>query len=289
MTEAAKAGLVFDLIDTATKLSATNSGKAASVIFLGVCYDVSMPTNFIKMQGLGNTFVVCLGPEKLSTDYVRKACEVNQVDGLLMVTPISKHSVKMKYWNADGSLAEMCGNGIRCVVRFAVDKHLVEHGNIEVQTDAGILQAKWDGVDPNKIEVQVGKAKVENAPIKLRNREFFKVNVGNPHAITFVEDVNKEPVTTLGPIVENDSHFPNRTNVEFVQVESSSKIKLRAWERGVGETKACGTGMVAAALTASHIKKTLLPLTVAVPGGEAKVWLDETGYFRMLGPAQYEN
>lgn len=112
-------------------------------------------------------------------------------------------------------------------------------------------------------------------------------SVGNPHAITFVNDVDTAPVTTLGPKVETDGLFPNKTNVEFGQIVDPNKIKLRVWERGVGETKACGTGMCASAIVASKYKHTTLPITVQVPGGLAKIWLDDSGYTRMLAPAHY--
>lgn len=247
-----------------------------------------MKKAFTKMHGLGNTFVVLRGPLQLPSEEVRSYCDnygPERADGLLVVSPLSDSSVEMKYWNGDGSPAEMCGNGLRCVVRFAVENGLVERGNIIVKTDAGPLEAVWDGKDSEKIEVQVGKATVNNNPISLFNKRFYVVDVGNPHAVTFVKDTASEPVGELGPKVENDEHFPNRTNVEFVEVQGSNKIRLRTWERGVGETKACGTGMVAAANVCMSQNKTSFPLTAEVLGGQAKIWKDADGYTRMLGPA----
>lgn len=240
------------------------------------------------MQGLGNTFVVLRGPLELDTRQVVKLCEQygpEQSDGLLVISPISDRRIEMKYWNSDGSVAEMCGNGLRCTTRFAVDNQLVQPGQFEVETGAGLLQVVWDGNDPNMIEVQVGKASAEPDPITLFDTELYEANVGNPHAVTFVSDIATAPVQELGPKIEAHEHFPKHTNVEFVEVQDVHTIKVRIWERGVGETLACGTGMVAAANVAAQRKAVELPVTVKVPGGEARVWLDEQGFSRMLGPA----
>lgn len=241
------------------------------------------------MQGLGNKFVVLSGPLDLSAAEVIAYCKQfgdEPADGVLVVSPLTEHSVKMKYWNADGTLAEMCGNGLRCVVRFAIDSKMVQPGELIVKTDAGDLKGIWDGNNPSQIEVQVGKANVSTTPLELFGKQFFEVNVGNPHAVTFVDDLDTAPVKTLGPEVENNSRFPHRTNVEFVVVEGNNEISLRTWERGVGETLACGTGMVAAANVAVTLKNKTFPLIVNVLGGKAKVWLDEAGYTRMIGPAE---
>ena len=209
----------------------------------------------------------------------------SDVDGLLVVTSINDKLVEMKYWNHDGSVAEMCGNGLRCVTRFAVDNKLVAPGNFNVKTDAGILAVIWGGEDPNVIEVQVGKVKVSQASISRQNLDFAIAAVGNPHAVTFVEDITFAPVRTLGPEIENDAYFPNKTNVEFVQIISPRQITMRIWERGVGETKACGTGMVASATVGFKKGFTEYPVEVTVPGGRAKIWVDEAGYSRMVAPA----
>ncbi len=247
-------------------------------------------TQVVRMQGLGNRFVVIRGPFKLDANKIINLCssEVDGgADGVLIVTPINSFHVNMQYWNADGSEAEMCGNGLRCVARFAVDNGLVKPGEFIVKTKVGNLKAIWDGIDPNTIEVQVGRVKIVTAPTALENLQFYYVDVGNPHIVTFVDNVDKTPVTTLGPVLEVKPNFPNRTNVEFVEVLSLGKIKMRVWERGVGETQACGTGMVACARLSHEIMKTELPVIVQVPGGEAKVWLDNQGYCRILGPAEY--
>ncbi len=243
---------------------------------------------FTKMHGLGNDFVVLQGPFSITTERVRQLCDRHTgvgADGLLVISPAGD-DIKMEYWNNDGSTAEMCGNGLRCAVRFAVENQLVRPGEFSVQTAVGPLKVVWDGEDPEAIEVQVGKVIAATDPVTVCGQTFYEASVGNPHAITFVDSAVEAPVTTLGPQVEKDSHFPNKTNVEFAQVVEGDRLRLRIWERGVGETLACGTGMVAAATVASRLGKTKFPVTVEVPGGNATIWQDDEGYARMRGPAE---
>ncbi len=247
-------------------------------------------TKVTRMQGLGNRFVVFRGPYELEPTQIIDSCNPQAdggADGVLIVTPVDDSQVKMQYWNADGSEAEMCGNGLRCVARFAVDNKMVKPGRFIVETKAGNLKATWDGKNPEQIDVQVGCVKMVTEPIALEGLLFYQADVGNPHIVTFVDNIDKAPVKTLGPVLEIDPHFPNHTNVEFVEVVSPDKLKMRVWERGVGETQACGTGMVACACLSNEIMKTKLPVSVQVPGGQAKVWVDDEGYCRMLGPAKY--
>ncbi len=239
------------------------------------------------MEGLGNTFFIAEGPLKIMPSKVEELC--NQpfgegADGVLVVTPQSPKRVKMEYWNADGSVAEMCGNGLRCVAYYAVDTKMVEPGKFTVDTPVGSLKVEWDGNTYNDVETQVGKVKIEEDPIELYGSQFYTANVGNPHAITFVKDPKTSPVTELGIKVENDPHFPNKTNVEFMRVLPENRIEMRVWERGVGETKACGTGIVAVAALARKLDLCDFPVTVMCLGGEAKVWEDDEGYMRMKAP-----
>lgn len=244
--------------------------------------------DFTKMHGLGNDFIVLKGPAGIETEKIRQLCDRHMgvgADGLLIISPAEK-GVKMDYWNSDGSSAEMCGNGLRCVARFAVDNQMVTPGEFVVQTAVGPLKVVWDGDDPSAIEVQVGKVLANNRAITICGESFYEANVGNPHAVTFVDNTESTPVASLGPNVENDKHFPNKTNVEFAQVIDKNKLRIRIWERGVGETLACGTGMVATVAVANKLGKTEFPATVEVPGGQATVWLDDEGYARLKGPAE---
>lgn len=238
------------------------------------------------MQGLGNTFVVFKGPLSLTKEEIISYCQQYgdiRADGLLLVTPMDDQTVQMKYWNSDGSMAEMCGNGLRCVTKFAVENSLIKPGSFNVHTDAGVLNVIWDGKDEN-IEVQVGKVSLGQV-LDIEGHTFHTANVGNPHAVTFVSNISEAPVKELGQKVEHNSNFPNKTNVEFVEVLGDHEISLRTWERGSGETLACGTGMTASAMVSAEIKNVEYPMTVKVLGGEAKLWLDDSGFTRMKGPA----
>lgn len=241
------------------------------------------------MQGLGNTFVVFKGPLELTeAEVVSYSLQYGptKADGLLVVSPLDARTVQMKYWNSDGSIAEMCGNGLRCVTRFTVDNHFVQPGSFSVITDAGKLDVTWGGIDENNIEVQVGKVELKGE-IELEGHNFHIASVGNPHAATFVTNLDQFPVAEFGPQIENDRHFPNRTNVEFIEIIDNHTISVRTWERGSGETLACGTGMVASAAVSAAFKAIQYPMTVKVRGGNSRVWIDDEGYARMQGPALY--
>lgn len=241
------------------------------------------------MNGLQNDFIVFRGPVDMPGETVARLCDRETgigADGVLVVTRDNTDPVRMDYWNADGSRAEMCGNGLRCVARFAVDHALVEAGEFIVQTPVGPLEVNCSSNPQDDVEVQVGKVKYQRDPVTLAGLLFYVANVGNPHAITFVQNTEETAVTTIGPTIENDGHFPNKTNVEFVEMIDKEHIRLRVWERGVGETQACGTGMVASAVVSSQVNKTQLPVTVEVRGGVAKVWVDEEGFARLLGPVE---
>jgi diaminopimelate epimerase len=243
--------------------------------------------SFTKMQGLGNDFIVIRGPFSLTPKRIRQLCDRHfgiGADGLIVVSPVSQKMVKMQYWNTDGSSAEMCGNGLRCVVRFAITNNMVSPGDLVVMTPAGNLSCFWDGQSKN-IQVQVGKVINEHATHKIGGHLFHTMNVGNPHAVCFVDGVNEIQLEDVGPRIENHSAYPKKTNVEFAQVHGNS-LKLKIWERGVGATLACGTGMVASAVLASQAFGLDLPIKVEVPGGSADVDIDSSGYATLSGPAE---
>jgi len=246
-----------------------------------------MNEDFVQMDGLGNTFVVYKGPKVIECAEVSRLCRIQSTDGLLVVTPIDSSTVEMKYWNADGSTAEMCGNGLRCSARFAVDESMVMPGKFTVRTDSGDLEVKCSADRGSLVEAQIGRVEIAKEVLVIEELEFHKASVGNPHAVTFVDSAQKAPVKSLGPRVENNPAFPDKTNVEFVEIVDQHSLKLRVWERGVGETQACGTGMVAAAAVASDKLKIEYPVKVSVMGGEAKIWVDDKRYMVMSGPAKY--
>ncbi len=244
--------------------------------------------DFTKMHGLGNDFIMIKGPCEVDTMTIARLCDRHTgigADGLIVVTALENGRLKMDYWNADGSDAEMCGNGLRCVIRFAVVNEMTEPGIIEVETPVGVLKGDWDGKNRKEITVQVGKVKNHNETVDIEGFTFHTADVGNPHAIAYVDDLDAIEVDEIGPVVEYDHAFPDKTNVEFVEVIDKNDIRIGIWERGSGLTLACGTGMVTCAVVSQDLGKIELPTTVQVPGGQAKIWVDDEGYARMMGPA----
>jgi diaminopimelate epimerase len=240
--------------------------------------------DFVKMEGLGNDFVVVRGPYEPSAETVAAWCDRRHgigADGVLVVTPIDATTVRMGYWNADGSPAEMCGNGLRCVARYAVDEGLVEATEFTVQTAVGERAVIVSGDRPR---VELGPVEATGAQASLAGFDLATVSVGNPHAVTFVPDCYAVPVEAVGPVVEGDPTYPQRTNVEFATVVTPDRIALRVWERGVGETLACGTGAAATVAEAFRSGLTGPSVTVLLPGGELLVEIVD-GVAWIEGPA----
>lgn len=242
--------------------------------------------DFVKAEGLGNDFIIV--PERLraAPDRIAAWCERKTgigADGVLEVTPIDESSVAMRYWNADGGSAEMCGNGLRCVALVAVELGLVPGPILTVHSAVGVHPAT---VLPGGIvRAFVG------APHAFRTEELTvaghrvrPVGVGNPHAVLFVDDVGEAKVAEIGSKIEGDPIFPEGSNVEFVEMDEGSRIKVRVWERGVGETRASGTGATAAAFAARAVGELGDAVTVALPGGELLIEFDDDGAW-MTGPA----
>jgi diaminopimelate epimerase len=242
--------------------------------------------DFVKMEGLGNDFVVLDGPVSPAAADIAAWCDRRRgigADGVLAVTPRGDARVQMEYWNADGSPAEMCGNGLRCVARYAVDKELVSTPEFIVETAVGErpVSVRPDGT----VRALVGSFSESGADTyELAGYRLDAVSLGNPHAVAFVEDCYSVPVDAVGPIVEGDEHFPERTNVEFATVVSSERIDLRVWERGVGETLACATGAAAVAALAHRRGLSGPRVTVVVPGGPLLLEIDGDHVW-MEGPA----
>ena len=243
--------------------------------------------DFVKMHGLGNDFVVVRGPCRPSPEEVIRWCDRRRgvgADGVLVVTPLSSRAVEMGYWNADGSPAEMCGNGLRCVSRYAVDEGLVEGPDFVVLTPVGErpVTVRPDGT----VRALLGETSAAGVgTLELAGYRLEPIRVGNPHAVAFVDDCYSTPVSAVGPLVEGDPHFPERTNVGFATVVSTNRIALRVWERGVGETLACGSGAAAAAALAHRKGLTDARVTVELPGGPLIVEVAGDGVW-IEGPAE---
>lgn len=243
---------------------------------------------FVKMEGLGNDFVVLEGPLEPTASEVVAWCDRRRgigADGVLVASRLDEGRVRMAYWNADGGRAEMCGNGLRCVARFAHDRKWTDGRSFIVQTDLGDYPVKVR--KSGRVRAMLGRAgPPEDATLSVVGTEVHPMSMGNPHAVLFVENTTEAPVKTLGPVIEVAEQFPQKTNVEFVEVKDRDRIEVRTWERGVGETLACGTGAGAAAVVANRAGLTDGTLTVGLLGGDLDVEIDGDVVW-MEGPATY--
>jgi diaminopimelate epimerase len=232
--------------------------------------------SFTKMQGLGNDFVVIEGPIDLSREDVAELCDRRfgvGADGVLVVT--RDRGIRMEYWNADGSAAEMCGNGLRCVARYAYDRGWSPGRDFNVVTPEGERRVivKDESVDAELGPPQVGEERV------IDGHAYRLVDMGITHAVRVVEDPSAIDVDLVGASLQ--AQFPEGANIEFVSIVDHG-LSMRVWERGVGETMACGTGMAAAAVVAGIDRG---PIEVAVPGGVGKVEVRD-GVAWLEGPAE---
>ena len=267
---------------------------------------------FTKMQGAGNDYVYVNCFEETVANPQQVAIQISNrnfgigSDGLILIMPSEKADVRMRMFNSDGSESEMCGNGIRCVAKYAYDHGIVAKTEITAETGAGILTLQLVAGSDGKIEkvrVNMGAprltrgeipmtgdaaAKVISEPLTILDRTFQVTcaSMGNPHCVIFVDDVENFPVSIYGPLIENHELFPRRTNVEFVQIFSRSEVRQRTWERGAGETLACGTGACAAVV--AGICRGLLdsPVQVSTRGGDLRIaWEGGMSPVIMTGPA----
>ena len=265
---------------------------------------------FTKMHGLGNDYVYIdaihqkIENESSLAQFVSNRHFGIGSDGLILICESKKADFKMRMFNSDGSEAEMCGNGIRCVGKFVYDKGLTSKTEVTIETLAGIkvlqLNVKKGKVEtvrvdmgepilePKKIPVISNEVPVKNLKLKAVDKEFSFtcVSMGNPHAITIVNNVEEFDVEKYGKILEIDKAFPNKTNVEFIEIEDKKNIKMRVWERGAGETLACGTGACATAVACSLNGKTSRVVNVKLLGGNLQIeWNEEDNHVYMTGPA----
>ncbi|MEN8238959.1 MAG: diaminopimelate epimerase [Actinomycetota bacterium] len=241
---------------------------------------------FVKVQGLSNDFIVIDGPYIPDPSDVVRWCERRigvGADGVLVITRIDSGRVSMRYWNADGGEAEMCGNGLRCVARLGYERGWVTSRTFIVETVVGDHEVT---VHDDFVRAYVGEPNpFRTGTLNVAGYDVHPFAIGNPHAVLFVDAVDEAPVDTVGPQIENDAMFPNRTNVEFVQLMDDGTIKARIWERGVGETPASGTGAAASAYIAHTVGGFATPMTVQLPGGSLTISFEDGGAW-MEGPAE---
>ena len=266
---------------------------------------------FIKMHGLGNDYVYMDAINQTIKNRNELAKKVSDrhfgigSDGLILICKSDVADFRMQMFNSDGTEADMCGNGIRCVGKFVYDNGFTNKKNLNIETLAGIkkleLITKNDKVEevkvdmgepilePEKIPVLSEENPVKNLNLNLldRNFKFTCISMGNPHAVTFIdEEVDKFDVEKYGKLAETNDTFPKRTNVEFINIINKNKIKMRVWERGAGETLACGTGACASTVAAVINGYTARNIIVELLGGNLEIeWNKNDNHIYMTGPA----
>ena len=265
---------------------------------------MSSPLHFDKMHGLGNDFVVLDGlahPEvsglnlaELASRLCHRRLSVG-ADGLIAVLPADGFDCRMRIFNTDGSEAQMCGNGIRCVARLLWDRRHISRPQARIITLAGErtvdITLKDNAFESATVDMGIPRLHQPlTAEVKVNGTDYEVTppSLGNPHGVVFVDDVNNFEVGTVGPALENCALFPEGANIEFATpVPALHAIIVRTWERGVGETLACGTGACAAAAAALASGRMELPVTIMQPGGSLKIALGEASHLMMSGPAVF--
>jgi len=274
-----------------------------------------MKIEFVKMHGLGNDFILIdclsktLGDSSFLSSLAKKLCHRNfgiGADGLILILSSEKADLRMRIYNSDGTEAQMCGNGIRCFAKYAFENKLISKIKFTVETLAGIITPEliFKDKEISGIKVNMGHPKfkrreipitgediltVVDETLKINPKQTFKitcVSMGNPHCIIFVDDIQSIPVNEIGSKIENHPIFPEKTNVEFIQILNRKEINFRVWERGVGETLACGTGACAALVASVLNKKSERQAIIHLTGGDLDIEWIENGPVFMTGPAE---
>lgn len=266
---------------------------------------------FTKMQGLGNDYVYVNCVDKKLENASEIAVQVSDrhfgigSDGLILINSSDVADFEMEMYNADGSRGEMCGNGIRCVGKYVYDYGLTDKTQISIETLAGIKYLELtveDGkvrqvrvnmgspiLKPEGIPIALEGESVINVPITVNGKEYRMtgVGMGNPHTVVFLDDVDGLEIEAIGPLFENHAYFPNRINTEFVKVIDRKHVQMRVWERGSGETLACGTGACAVAVACILNGLTEDEVTVTLLGGDLQIrWDKKDNIVYMTGPAE---
>ena len=268
---------------------------------------------FTKMHGIGNSYIYIncfeeevFNPSKMS-EFVSDPHFGIGSDGLVLIIPSETADFKMRIFNADGSEAEMCGNATRCVGKYVYDNGLTKKTDITLETNSGIKDLELDVIDGEVVSVTVGMGKAELEPQKIpvsidgdrvigypisvmdKEYEITAVSMGNPHAVIFMDDIDSLELEKVGPLFENHELFPERINTEFIKVIDEDTLQMRVWERGSGETWACGTGACAAVVAAvlNGYCKHDREITVKLRGGNLKITYLQDGTVIKKGPATF--
>jgi len=261
---------------------------------------------FSKMHGLGNDYVVIdeskkiIIPEEKKPEFSEEICRRGfsvGADGVIFVTPTStdEADIRFRIFNSDGSEAEMCGNGIRCFAKYVYENEILQSSEMLVETLGGIKEIELDvmggEVRSSSVDMGIPTFKTANIPMKVKEEEFLDseldvngtivnltaVNVGNPHAVIFTENIGEIDLNVMGPLIENHPAFPEKTNVHFVSVINRNEIEMITWERGAGFTLACGTGATASVMAGYKLGKLDEEVEVHLPGGELLIIVYEMG------------
>ncbi len=265
---------------------------------------------FTKMHGIGNDYVYVNCLQEKVEDPSGTARKVSDrhfgigSDGLILIKPSEKADFQMDMYNADGSKGAMCGNGIRCVAKYVYDYGLTDKTSISVETGSGIkyldLTVENNKVTMVKVDMGEPDLTASHIPIKAQTEQVIDepievdgktyritgVSMGNPHGVVFLDDIDSLDIEKIGPSFENHVRFPDRINTEFVQLDNRSHVRMRVWERGSGETLACGTGACAVAVACVVNGLTQREVTVSLRGGDLKIcWDEKDGHVYMTGPA----
>lgn len=267
---------------------------------------------FSKMQGAGNDFIIIMAEEVRGIEYgilARKVCDRHfgiGADGLMIVENSESKDVKMSYYNSDGSIGEMCGNGIRCFSKFVYEKGIVRKKVFAVETLAGEKDIKLEVTEEGKVQsilVDMGSPslKAKDVPVVTEKESYINENIklngsnivvssilmGVPHTIVFVEELGENIVYEIGPQIERYNIYPRGTNVNFVQVVNKELIKVDTWERGSGKTLACGTGVCGSVYVANLLGYVGRKAEVRVPGGKLNIHIDDDNRVFMKGTAKF--
>lgn len=254
---------------------------------------------FTKMQGTGNDYIYinCFEeevrhPKELSIQLSNRHFGIG-ADGLVLIMPSETADLRMRMFNADGSESSMCGNASRCIGKYAYEHNLIQDTKLTLETKSGIKSLELEVFNQKVLSVTVDlgipmlTSKLpETITVDGTDYEFVGISVGNPHAVYFVEDVDGLDLKRIGSAFEHHERFPERTNTEFIRLMDDAHIQMRVWERGSGETWACGTGAAASAAAAVLMGYTGRMVTVSLQGGDLFFrWDEKTGHMFMTGPA----
>lgn len=270
---------------------------------------------FTKMHGLGNSYIYVNQfeehlPEELLSDLAVKVSSVYTgigSDGMILICPSERAPVKMRIFNSDGSEGKNCGNGLRCVAKYAYEHKLVKEASFLIETLSGLVKAEVEVKEGKVVSatVDMGKPRLLKSDMPMQGEQGSQtinekmifggremkgtaVSMGNPHIVFYLDDIEKAPLTTMGPLIEKDERFPEGVNVEFVEVENETELHFRVWERGSGITQACGTGACAAAVSSilNGYSKRDTDITVHLAGGDLIINWKNDGRVMMTGPAE---